>query len=623
VRFGRASIGLAAALAFASSAASAGDGWVRVSPPGAIGPTSCPRVSGPGVLLSTRMGMTRSLDGGRTWTDASAGLTRSTWDGRPEQIVAAAATDTSLLAVASSGAVYRSADQGASWTLVAPPVANWAVSAMSTARLAVGPGHVHLSLSGHHWDSVDDGRTWTENPNHFLLSPFAVLAREGRLIAGAEHGVLGVSTDDGAHWQRPRRGLPRTLSTFTALAEDGGHLYAATASDGLFLSRDGGDSWRAIRLDDGGKTPAIGELLFVGTTLYVTSDQGIFRSARRGPWPRVHGPMLCPLLASGDVLISGAGDHDVQSVDQGVTWTPLGAGYGNDEVSAIAVSGSVVVLRNFYPGPAFVSSDGGRSFASPPAARIVGAAVGGSMILLGATEVFGRQGDDGPGFLLRSTDAGRTWTRLPIPAGATTSRSYPLIVDGKTVLIAADGLALSSDAGETWTRIIDGFPAPYRGWLYTGSAQFAVVSGPNFVLGGEDGLFVRPRAGGPWEKTSPPGVHFPAPQGVTAVVRGDAVYAAVAGRLYRSDDDGRIWIDLTAGIPLGSKTPLVDLVAARGRDVLIATKDAKRTLFSSRDRGASWRRLDEGLPPNRVTALTATDTGLLAGTMGAGLWRHE
>ena len=107
------------------------------------------------------------------------------------------------------------------------------------------------------------------------------------------------------------------------------------------------------------------------------------------------------------------------------------------------------------------------------------------------------------------------------------------------------------------------------------------------------------------------------------MVRGDAVYAAVVGRLYRSDDDGQTWSDLTGGVPIGAQKPLIDLLAARGRNVLIATAGDKRTLLLSRDRGASWRRLDDGLPPNRVTALATTDAGFLAGTMGAGIWRHK
>src|SRR4029077_18554072 len=82
--------------------------WTRLSAPGAIGTPICPRLAANGTLLALGMGMARSPDGGKTWSDASTGLDRNKYDGQAEQIVTAAATATAFIAISYAGTVYRS-----------------------------------------------------------------------------------------------------------------------------------------------------------------------------------------------------------------------------------------------------------------------------------------------------------------------------------------------------------------------------------------------------------------------------------------------------------------------------------------------------------------------------------
>jgi photosystem II stability/assembly factor-like uncharacterized protein len=273
-----------------AAAASPPGGWSRLSPPGALGEPMCPRLAAKGSLVAYGLGMARSTDGGRTWTDASRGIDRDKWYGRPENILAAAATGGALLAVSQTGTVYRSSDGAASWSVVARFVEN----SRGAVALAAEPGRVHLLLEGAHFDSVDDGLTWKKNAQP--IRGTTLLVRDGKLWTAGRYAGFAYSTDDGAHWQKPRSGLPKDSSVqFNVLAEDGGHLYAGTAGYGLFASRDGGDTWREVKLTDSVR-PLITDLVFAGTSLYVQTDRGIYRSERRGPWPKIRGTVRCPLL---------------------------------------------------------------------------------------------------------------------------------------------------------------------------------------------------------------------------------------------------------------------------------------------------------------------------------------
>jgi photosystem II stability/assembly factor-like uncharacterized protein len=606
--------------------------WTRRSQPGAIG-QRCLRLAANGTMLALGPGIARSVDGGKTWSDVSAGMPRDEFTGTAELIVAAAATPTSLLAVGVSSRIYRSTDGGGSWS-PGPRLEN-----TTTSRVALlqEPGRIHLSREGSHFDSADDGLTWKQMPGRFWASVTPIRAGDGKLWMADQRGTVALSTDDGAHWQRPRgRGLP-AAADFTAIAEDGGHLYLGTSMDGLYLSKDGGESWRPIAFAAAPPRrtpPKILGLVFAGTSLYVHAEDGIYRSERRGPWPLIHDWLRCPLLAVGaDVYRT---DHGVvtRSADRGDTWTTVGPSYGDDGVRKLATSpsGGIVVAFDFSGGPAFVSSDGGRTFSAAPPSRPAGAAAAGRTILLTGADAGPRSIDDGPGFLLRSDDAGATWTRLALPAGITVSRAYPLALDGDGVLLDAGGIFVSSDGARSWThvpeRLLLGFndAAPA-----TGFGTHGLFAGPNLVVSADEGLFVRARAGGPWQPIAlapPPRAGLPPLRQIRMLAAGgDDVYAGALGRLVRWDrgmtsDAAPAWTDLTDRVPAVSPPAQIELMAARGRRVLVATGGLHRAVFVSDDRGESWRPADEGLPAERITMLVANDEGWLAGTQGAGIWHH-
>lgn len=82
------------------------------------------------------------------------------------------------------------------------------------------------------------------------------------------------------------------------------------------------------------------------------------------------------------------------------------------------------------------------------------------------------------------------------------------------------------------------------------------------------------------------------------------LYMQFHGGVYRSDDAGRSWTDIAAGLPSDFGFPLVVDPRDPGRafvlplvaDVDRVTPEGRVRVWETRDRGASWRALGDGLP---------------------------
>jgi photosystem II stability/assembly factor-like uncharacterized protein len=89
-----------------------------------------------------------------------------------------------------------------------------------------------------------------------------------------------------------------------------------------------------------------------------------------------------------------------------------------------------------------------------------------------------------------------------------------------------------------------------------------------------------------------------------APARPERLFQQFHGSVYRSDDEGLTWIDIAEGLPSGFGFPLttdpadpdsafvIPLVGPEDRVV----PDAKVRVFGTRDAGASWSALGDGLP---------------------------
>jgi hypothetical protein len=113
----------------------------------------------------------------------------------------------------------------------------------------------------------------------------------------------------------------------------------------------------------------------------------------------------------------------------------------------------------------------------------------------------------------------------------------------------------------------------------------------------------------------------------------DVLYQQNHCGMYRSDDGGDTWTDISEGLPSRFGFPLAVLphdgntifVIPEESDQVRMTPDARFRIYRSRDRGASWQALTDGLPQqhahlNVMRMAMTTDTlepaGVYVGTQG-------
>jgi len=136
--------------------------------------------------------------------------------------------------------VYRSTDNGESWTLV-----NTGLTSTDVAALAVSPNfHIFagtrsvMGEGGGMFRSTDNGDTWTEQNSGFTALDVNTVATNdlNHIFAGATGGVFR-SRDDGGNWIDISSGLLPPGGNVWALAIDSeGFALAGTAGGGVFRS---------------------------------------------------------------------------------------------------------------------------------------------------------------------------------------------------------------------------------------------------------------------------------------------------------------------------------------------------------------------------------------------------
>ena len=265
--------------------------------------------SSPTAYAADGSALFRSTDAGSTWTSLGSPT------GAAINAVLVDPANPNDVYIGTATGVSRSIDGGLTWT------PGFGLPTGSFVALAGENGHLYASSGATLYQSLDGGNTWLSlgSPtgsaiNAVLVDP----ANPNDVFIGTATGVSR-SIDGGLTWT-PGLGLP--TGSFVALAGENGHLYASSGAT-LYQSLDGGNTWLSLGSPTGSAInavlvdPANPNDVFIGTATGVSQsiDGGFAWTPSSGI---AAGVQSLSVVQTSE--LAGSGDLLYRSTDRGATW---------------------------------------------------------------------------------------------------------------------------------------------------------------------------------------------------------------------------------------------------------------------------------------------------------------
>jgi hypothetical protein len=266
--------------------------------------------------LGTDKSGTAYSTNGSSWTVASTGQGVPIFNVPPVKIQAIAATGSSTLLAGNVSGLYRSTDNGATWSSNVsglPQTASgpFSVGASINALTATSAGTAVAATAAGIYRSSDGGATWTSAG----LSGTAVktvLALPGTTTLYALASGLYKSSDDGKTWTAVSSWSFGTPTALAAHPTDGVTVFVGDSSGSVRSSADGGSTWTQL----GGAAATSGSILALAvpasdaTSLVAATANGIYQYTSG---PTIGGLTINPIsgvqpstdVASDEIVITG------------------------------------------------------------------------------------------------------------------------------------------------------------------------------------------------------------------------------------------------------------------------------------------------------------------------------
>ncbi len=444
-------------------------------------------------------------------------------------------------------------------------------------------------------------------------------------------------------------------------------VYAASASGGVWISSDGGDTWRTTT--DSLPSLAIGAVCVLPTDpnvilaatgeglhwTYVVYGMGIFKSTDAGEtWAPTsltheitdnHGFHVMEANPFTGTVLAGANDGLWRSTDEGDTWTRVlaGAEYYDVQWKPGSASRVYATKGNAASGNGVkVSNDDGLTWAPAGIGQPASSLISKTKLAVTPSDPsvlyahFGNRLTGGTLGIYRSTDDGATWSARNTTLNISGSQgTYAVTIgvdpdDPQRVIAGGIEVYLSTDGGLTFAETGDGDPLGDDTAIHWD--HHAIVWEP----GSSSNVWVG-TDGGPWRSTDNGDTWSPKRDGLlttqfydVGIDANDSDFA-----MGGSQDNGLPWVE-APGTPWFPSTLTADGLASYVETQDSSTIHAESQFgghVRSRDRGQSWVETTNGLTgvsrafapldldPNRAGHLyTGTSDGIFRTDDGQDLW---
>ena len=496
--------------------------------------------------------------------------------------------------------------------------------------------------------STDDGETWTlcasdlflPGPYDVVVSSFAITPNEAGgsnlfAVAGTSYGGLLLSTDRGTTWSRAN-----LSTTVYCLGTDGAHVLVGGPS-GIFRSSDGGSTWTQLYQSSNWRNSIYaltsvskenGEvLLFAGTWatgVLRSTDHGVtWDSVNTGLTDRSIRSFTCihPAAEGGTTYLFAAAIPYLPgpslggvfvSIDDGESWTETGL--RGRRVECLAANPNGTGVTSLFAGTdhgVFLSTDNGASWAEANSG-LADTSVRCFAVNPASGQTATRSLFAGTvtGGVYRSTNNGTVWQA--ISTGITNTNVWSLAVSDSYLFAGTlgGGVFRSTDGGTGWVQVNRGLRNLS---VYALAVSVSQAGSPTLFAGTYDGVFLTTDNGLTWDSASTGlttrNIYALA---VSPVIGGRGTPYLFAGTtgggVFRSSDNGASW----TGVSTGLSDSVIFSLAASGTTLFAGT--FIDGVFLSTNSGSSWT--TAGLNSGQVKGLVASGGNLYAAPHGLGVF---
>lgn len=400
-----------------------GDSWTHIGFLNNAEPTKILSFNGSLFVGTTSHGFYKSTDGGNTWSSKNGGLNnhqyflvRRLFEGTNNSLIAV--TDISIL---------KSDDAGENWA-----VSVNGINEMGSDAFGAIDETVFMSSSeGGIFKSTDDGQSWTDiNPDGIIALQYVkVMESILWLTNSSAEGINFTSGDNGDTWHFI---TPPSGTSFQSYIEHNQYLFVTTNAQhgGIARSADLGQTWEPLSVNNGAVAPK--SLKRFGNAIYVGDHNTghIWRSTDNGqtwtatgatgfPWGAAVTGKDNYVYLSGDSAYPGI----FRSNDNGLTFTLL------EDKGFIEVYSNYV--HHKWMNPVTLNWTTRRSYDYGDTwENVSGKFFGGNQYYL--NQANGLLYASSNNQLFQSADDGNTWVTLPSPPVNETS-SWMMHVVGSTI----------------------------------------------------------------------------------------------------------------------------------------------------------------------------------------------